>query len=184
MLTDMLGELGFTVTASVTQVPEALAILEKSPIDAALLDVNLGTQKIDPVADLLAARGTPFVFTTGYGNAGVPAGHWGAPFCRSRFTSTILQQPFCGVCWGRRRTEIQGRELLKAAFPAAVLQEGDPPGESPRQGYGRGGPSGIMHRVFRRRSHRRRRSLRPPRFSGFDPAFDAARQRLVSVKAR
>ncbi len=85
MLTDMLGELGFTVTASVTQVPEALAIIEEISIDAALLDVNLGTQKIDPVADLLAARGTPFVFTTGYGNAGVPAGHAGR---------AILQKPF------------------------------------------------------------------------------------------
>lgn len=85
MLTDMLSELGFTVAATVTQVPEALAILDEISIDAALLDVNLGTQKIDPVADVLAARGTPFVFTTGYGNAGVPAGHVGR---------AILQKPF------------------------------------------------------------------------------------------
>ena len=86
MLTDMLAELGFQIAASVTQVSEALALLaEDVSIDIALLDVNIGAQKIDPVADLLAARGTPFIFTTGYGNAGIPAGHAGR---------TILQKPF------------------------------------------------------------------------------------------
>lgn len=85
MLTDMLADLGFEVAASVTQVSEALSVLENLKIDVALLDVNIGTQKIDPVADLLAARGTPFIFTTGYGNSGVPASHAGR---------AILQKPF------------------------------------------------------------------------------------------
>ncbi len=65
MLTDMLSELGFTVTASVTQVPEALAILEEISIDAALLDVNLGTQKIDPVADAAGGARHAFRFHDG-----------------------------------------------------------------------------------------------------------------------
>ena len=85
MLTDMLADLGFEVAASVTQVSEALAILRNLKIDVALLDVNIGTEKIDPVADLLAARGTPFIFTTGYGNSGVPVNHAG---------SAVLQKPF------------------------------------------------------------------------------------------
>ena len=85
MLTDMLADLGFEVAASVTQVAEALSLLENLKIDVALLDVNIGTQKIDPVADLLAARGTPFIFTTGYGNSGVPTNHSGR---------AILQKPF------------------------------------------------------------------------------------------
>lgn len=75
-LEDMLGELGFTVAGTVAQVTDAIAFLEgENPIDAALLDVNIGSQKIDPVADLLAARACPFVFTTGYGRSGVPAAH-------------------------------------------------------------------------------------------------------------
>jgi DNA-binding response OmpR family regulator len=85
MLTDMLAELGFEVAASVTQVGAALKVLDELKIDVALLDVNIGAEKIDPVADLLAARGTPFIFTTGYGNSGVPAGHAGR---------AILQKPF------------------------------------------------------------------------------------------
>ncbi len=86
MLSDMLAELGFEVVASLNQVSDALDLLaENTSIDIALLDVNIGAQKIDPVADLLAARGTPFIFTTGYGNAGVP---------RNYANRAILQKPF------------------------------------------------------------------------------------------
>lgn len=85
MLTDMLAELGFKVVASVTQVADALTFLANEPVDIALLDVNIGAQKIDPVADLLAARSAPFIFTTGYGSAGIPADHADRP---------ILQKPF------------------------------------------------------------------------------------------
>jgi CheY-like chemotaxis protein len=85
MLADMLADLGYHVAASVTQVGEALSVLDDITIDIALLDVNIGAQKIDPVADRLAARGTPFIFTTGYGNAGVPANY---------ADRAILQKPF------------------------------------------------------------------------------------------
>ena len=34
--------------------------------DAAILDINLGDGMAYPVADILSARGVPFVFITGY----------------------------------------------------------------------------------------------------------------------
>lgn len=74
-LEDMLTDFGCVVAGSVSQVSEALAFIESGEFDAAVLDVNLGAQKIDPVADELARRGFPFVFTTGYGRTGVPAPH-------------------------------------------------------------------------------------------------------------
>eukprot|EP01037_Dinobryon_pediforme_P024493 gene24493-26310_t len=76
-LEDMLTELGCLIAGLASQVPEALEMIEREPIDAAVLDVNLGNQKIDPVADVLARMRLPFVFTTGYGRAGVPPGHTG-----------------------------------------------------------------------------------------------------------
>jgi len=74
-LEDMLTELGCVVAGTASQVNEALVLIGKGSIDGAVLDVNLGSQKIDPVADALAAKATPFVFTTGYGRAGVPPSH-------------------------------------------------------------------------------------------------------------
>ena len=74
-------------------------------IDAALLDVNIGSQKIDPVADLLAERACPFVFTTGYGRSGVPAAH---------NTRAVVQKPF-------RLEEIAATASGSSSMPAAVL---------------------------------------------------------------
>jgi CheY-like chemotaxis protein len=71
-LEDMLIELGCVVAGIANQVGEALTLIGREGIDGAVLDVNLGSQKIDPVADALLAKNTPFIFTTGYGRSGVP----------------------------------------------------------------------------------------------------------------
>ena len=45
-----------------------VAHVAERTIDLALLDVNLGREKVYPVADALAERSVPFVFLTGYGD--------------------------------------------------------------------------------------------------------------------
>jgi CheY-like chemotaxis protein len=68
LLDDMLEDLGFHVAYSAASVAQALAWLDQGGApDAALLDVNLAGEKVFPVADALAARGVPFVFSSGYG---------------------------------------------------------------------------------------------------------------------
>jgi light-regulated signal transduction histidine kinase (bacteriophytochrome) len=64
---DALRDLGAEVTtaASVGRAREAIAI---RPVDLAVLDFNLGHETSLPVADLLAERGIPFLFATGYGD--------------------------------------------------------------------------------------------------------------------
>jgi CheY-like chemotaxis protein len=97
-LEDMLSELGYAVAGSVAQVGDAIELLEHEEVDGALLDVNLGNQKIDPVADWLAARSLPFIFTTGYGRSGVPTGHANRPVLEKPFRmddlSAILRSEF------------------------------------------------------------------------------------------
>ena len=74
-LEEMVVELGCTLAGSVAQIADALVLIEAGSVDAAVLDVNLGLEKVDPVADALAALGCPFVFTTGYGRVGVPSAY-------------------------------------------------------------------------------------------------------------
>jgi DNA-binding NtrC family response regulator len=45
---------------------QALAMIDAESIDVAVLDVNLRGQMSYPIADVLVARGVPFVFSTGY----------------------------------------------------------------------------------------------------------------------
>jgi DNA-binding NtrC family response regulator len=58
---------GGVVVGPAATVREALALLQRAPVRAALLDVNVGDGEVTPVATALAARGTPVVFYCGHG---------------------------------------------------------------------------------------------------------------------
>jgi len=73
MLVDMFDALGFPEPAQAASVEDALAIIAAKPVDAALVDINLGEAKGWPVADALAAKDIPFAFTSGGGDAIPPA---------------------------------------------------------------------------------------------------------------
>lgn len=89
---DMLVELGYDVAGVVARVDEAIAFIERERIDGALLDVNVGAERIDRVADLLASKGCPFVFATGDGLAGLPASHAGRPYVAKPFRMADLEK--------------------------------------------------------------------------------------------
>jgi len=74
-LQDMLEGLGCHVVESALRVDDALAKLAALDFDVAVLDVNVAGHRIDPVADLLAERGMPFLFASGYGRGSLPAAH-------------------------------------------------------------------------------------------------------------
>jgi DNA-binding NtrC family response regulator len=56
------------VAAIVPSLERAAAALAAGPIDVAILDINLNGASVVPLADLLEARGIPFVFVSGYGD--------------------------------------------------------------------------------------------------------------------
>lgn len=64
---------GAEVVGPVGKVQQALELISRGErIDAALLDVHLGTEAVYPVADVLQSKGIPMVFTTGYESADLP----------------------------------------------------------------------------------------------------------------
>jgi DNA-binding LytR/AlgR family response regulator len=75
--------LGAEVVGPAGSVEEALTLVENEGgrLDGAVLDINLRNERVYPVADVLAARGVPFVFTTGYDAAVVPRPYSDVPRC-------------------------------------------------------------------------------------------------------
>ena len=72
MIADMVEELGHTIVAEAGNMTEALALAQTADFEIAVLDINVGGAKIEPVADVIAGRRLPFIFASGYGAAGVP----------------------------------------------------------------------------------------------------------------
>ena len=73
MLEEFLADLGIKVVEVAGTLARGLAIATDAAVaaDGAILDANLGGEKVFPVADALAGRGVPFVFATGYGLQGL-----------------------------------------------------------------------------------------------------------------
>src|SRR5690349_3224795 len=63
----MLEEWGAVIVGPAATVAEALTMVAKESIDAALLDINLHGESSTAVAAALEARSVPIVFATGYG---------------------------------------------------------------------------------------------------------------------
>lgn len=63
---------GATVVGPAPSVRKALRLIESEPVDAAVLDVNLGREMSFPIAEALKARAVPFLFSTGYNSTDVP----------------------------------------------------------------------------------------------------------------
>lgn len=79
-----LAEAGAVVIGPAYELEEAIGLLDQ-PIDVAVLDANLNGRAVTPVAQALADAGIPFVFATGYGEAG------GAP---SGFDAPVVRKPY------------------------------------------------------------------------------------------
>jgi CheY-like chemotaxis protein len=97
-LEDLLVDLGCLVVGPAARVETAVHLLETQHVDAAILDVNVAGEKVFPVADRLVRLGVPFLFSTGYGAAGLSSHH---------MERLVLQKPYSS-------------EKLKAALESAL----------------------------------------------------------------
>ncbi len=75
-----LTEAGFEVVGPAARVAEALELLNEFGCDAAVLDINLGTETSEPIALLLSQKRTPFVTVSGYSQDQRPSGFSGGAF--------------------------------------------------------------------------------------------------------
>lgn len=76
---DMLADLGCKAVSAAATVDQALALIAAQTFDAAMVDVNLNGITSYVVADALATRGVPFIFSTGYSGESLDDGHRDRP---------------------------------------------------------------------------------------------------------
>lgn len=87
---DMLADVGCRSVSAAATVAQALALIDAQPFDAAMVDVNLDGRKSYPVADALAARGVPFLFSTGYSGQSMEDGYRDRPVLGKPYRSVEL----------------------------------------------------------------------------------------------
>ena len=79
-LREVLEHHGAKVLGPVATVAEGLALIQREPApDLAIVDINLQGEWVYPLADVLRARGLPFLFATGYDAQAIPAAYAEVP---------------------------------------------------------------------------------------------------------
>jgi CheY-like chemotaxis protein len=85
LATDLAASLeavGAEVVGPACSVKEALDLFSRDiRLDGAVLDINLQSDRVYPVADMLRSRGVPFIFTTGYDASAIPKCYSDVPRC-------------------------------------------------------------------------------------------------------
>lgn len=97
LLEDMLAELGHTVIGPVAHVKKALDMIQREEIDLAILDVNINGENTYSIADVLAARNVPFLFSTGYDKESLHGSHQDRPTLQKPFPRQDLENLLAGV---------------------------------------------------------------------------------------
>lgn len=79
MIEEMLLDLGAEVIGPESRLDAALRLASEASLDAAILDVNIRGGNSYAVADILATRGIPFVFCSGYNDWALEERHRDRP---------------------------------------------------------------------------------------------------------
>ena len=90
LIEEILESAGCVVMGPIPRLPEALDAAHHDNCDAAVLDVNLAGERIDPVADALCERNVPFLFVTGYGASALPGEYAERPLLHKPFRMAEL----------------------------------------------------------------------------------------------
>jgi CheY-like chemotaxis protein len=82
---------------------QALDIIEREPLDAALLDVSVNGHEVYAVADALSMRGIPFIFVSGFARTQLPPRYRHCAYIAKPFSPDTILRLLDEVVAGKRR---------------------------------------------------------------------------------
>ena len=92
---------GHSVVGPARTVAEALDLIEATAIDAAFLDITLGSEKSFPIARTLEEKGVPLAFLSAYGRQDIP----------DEFDDIdLLNKPLAPKLFGRQLRKLLGAD--------------------------------------------------------------------------
>jgi len=91
LIEEILRDLGATVAGPYGRLADGLAAAKVERFDCAILDLNLAGESADPLADLLLARGVPFVFMTGYQRESIDRRYANVPVLQKPIDAAALE---------------------------------------------------------------------------------------------
>jgi DNA-binding response OmpR family regulator len=91
MVAEWLREIGLDPLGPASSVAAALEFVETGALDGAILDVRVGEEPCEPVAEALSARGVPFALTSGSDARELASRFSGAEFLPKPFDFAALK---------------------------------------------------------------------------------------------
>ena len=108
LLEDILGEFGAEIAGPHSRLADGLAAARAERFDGAILDLNLAGQPAEPLADLLLARGVPFVFITGYQRDSIDRRYANVPVLAKPIDSAALESVLLTLLGGEPLMRAEG----------------------------------------------------------------------------
>lgn len=111
-----LSDAGAETLGPVPSVGDAMHLIAaQDRIDGALLDVNLGSEAIWPVVNLLLERGVPLVLATGYDASAIPPAYAHLPRCEKPASGKDLVQAIVRVLAPSASTQAENTPTAQRA---------------------------------------------------------------------
>jgi CheY-like chemotaxis protein len=98
---DVLDDLGCSVVGPAPNMAAARELLDGEEFDAAILDVHIRGERVFPLCDLLAARGVPFVLTSGYADWQMPEKWQDRPRLQKPYTIAQVEEALTALLEGK-----------------------------------------------------------------------------------
>lgn len=100
LLEETMRRAGHT-TRKAARLSRAVALARAESFDAAVLDVNLAGEPVFPLAAMLREQGVPFLFATGYGEAGLPPEYRDCDVLQKPYTTEMFNRALAALLAAR-----------------------------------------------------------------------------------